>query len=98
MSREVDYSSSNSDRIQEVSKSEMIKNPKTRKDVLQRFGDKLQKARKAKGMSQEDLAARLVMHRSYVGMIERGERNPTITTLYEIAKALKVSAFDLLPF
>ena len=47
---------------------------------------RLQKVRKEKRISQEELAAKLSMHRTYIGMIERGERNPTIRTLYKIAK------------
>ena len=70
----------------------------THRDVLERFGMRLQKVRKEKRISQEELAAQLSMHRTYIGMIERGERNPTIRTLYKIAKALKVRAGDLLPF
>ncbi len=70
----------------------------THREVLQKFGDSLQKVRKSQDISQEELAAKLSMHRTYVGMIERGERNPTIRTLYKIAKALKVKSSDLLPF
>ena len=70
----------------------------THREVLQKFGDNLQKVRKSQDISQEELAAKLSMHRTYVGMIERGERNPTIRTLYKIAKALKVKSSDLLPF
>jgi transcriptional regulator with XRE-family HTH domain len=66
--------------------------------MLEKFGQKMQKVRKGTGISQEELAAKLAMHRTYIGMIERGERNPTIRTLYKIAKALKVSSSDLLPF
>lgn len=72
--------------------------PITHKDILLKFGQKMQKVRKDKGVTQEELAARLSMHRTYIGLIERGERNPTIRTLYKIAKALKVPASDLLPF
>ncbi len=70
----------------------------THRDVLEKFGDKLQKVRKSQGISQEDLAVKMKMHRNYIGMVERGERNPTIRTLYKLAKALKVSADKLLPF
>ena len=70
----------------------------THREILQKFGDKLQKIRKSQGVSQEELAAKLSMHRTYVGMIERGERNPKVRTLYKIAKALKVTSSDLLPF
>ncbi len=70
----------------------------THKFVLEKFGQKMQKVRKSQGISQEELAARLSLHRTYVGMVERGERNPTIRTLYKIAKALKVDSSELLPF
>lgn len=72
--------------------------PITHREVLKKFGERLQKVRKEGGISQEKLAAKLAMHRNYIGMIERGERNPTIRTLYKIAKALKVNASELLPF
>jgi len=72
--------------------------PITHQHILIKFGHKLQQVRKSKKISQEELAEILSMHRTYVGFIERGERNPTIRTLYKISKALKVSAADLLPF
>jgi len=72
--------------------------PISHQHVLRKFGAKLQKTRKSKGVTQEELAFRMSMDRTYIGMIERGERNPTIRTLYKIAKALKVDSSDLLPF
>lgn len=72
--------------------------PITHQHILIKFGQKLQKVRKSKKISQEELAELLAMHRTYIGFIERGERNPTVRTLYKIAKALKVSSSDLLPF
>jgi len=70
----------------------------THKHILEKFGDTVQKVRKSQGISQEELAVKLAMHKNYIGMIERGERNPTIRTLYKIAKALKVDSSELLPF
>lgn len=72
--------------------------PITHKPILHSFGQKMQKVRQSKGITQEGLASMLAMHRTYIGLIERGERNPTIRTLYKIAKALKVTASELLPF
>lgn len=72
--------------------------PITHRNILEKFGERLQKIRKEQGISQEQLAAKLSMHRTYVGMIERGERNPTIRTLYKVARALKVDSSKLLPF
>lgn len=72
--------------------------PITHQHILIKFGQTLQKVRKSKKISQEELAEILSMHRTYIGFIERGERNPTIRTLYKIAKALKVKSSELLPF
>ena len=52
--------------------------------------------RRAKGVSQEELADLCGYHRTYVGMIERGERNITITTLVALAGALEVEPHRLL--
>lgn len=72
--------------------------PNTHRHILEVFGQRMQKVRKDKGITQEELAGKLAMHRTYVGLVERGERNPTIRTLYKIAKALEVKSSDLLPF
>lgn len=72
--------------------------PITHKQVLEKFGQKMQKVRQSKGITQEELASMVFMHRIYIGLVERGERNPTIRTLYKISKALKVPASELLPF
>lgn len=47
-------------------------------------------------MTQEDLAFRVGVDRSYMGFVERGEKNPTLATLMRVAKALKVSLPELL--
>lgn len=52
--------------------------------------------RRAKGLSQEALADVCGLHRTYVGSVERGERNVTLSTLEVFADALKVSVIDLL--
>lgn len=44
--------------------------------------------RRSAGLSQEELAHRSGLHRTYVGSVERGERNPTVTTLLTLAKGL----------
>lgn len=68
------------------------------KQLLKSFGERIKKLRKEKGLTQERLADEAQIERSYMGTIERGERNPTILKVYRIAKALKVSAGQLLPF
>jgi transcriptional regulator with XRE-family HTH domain len=61
------------------------------------IADNVRRHRKAlKGLSQEKLAEQCGYHRTYVGMIERGERNITIATLEALAGALGVEARSLL--
>jgi len=52
--------------------------------------------RELKGWSQEELAERSHVHRTYVSQVERGLRNPTIVIVERLAKALKMTASDLL--
>jgi len=68
------------------------------KQVLKQFGENIKKFRKERKLTQEALADASEIERSYMGTIERGERNPTLLKVYRIAKALKVSAEQLLPF
>lgn len=63
---------------------------------LRLLGRGVQRARKAAGVSQEELGDRTGLHRNYIGQIERGERNPTATALIAIARALSVSLSELL--
>lgn len=51
----------------------------------------------ARGMTQEGLAETADLHRTYVGSVERGERNVSIDNIYALADALGVSARELLP-
>lgn len=55
------------------------------------FGKKIQQLRVGKGMSQEDLAARSGLHRTYISSIERGQRNPSLVNLHKLADALELS-------
>ena len=56
----------------------------------------MRQLREVAGLSQEDLAHIAEVHRTYIGGIERGERNPTLTTIQKIAKALGVKPMFLL--
>jgi transcriptional regulator with XRE-family HTH domain len=60
------------------------------------FGKTVRIYRKQAGYSQEELANRAEIHRTYIGGIERGERNPTLTMIYRLARALGVSPHHLL--
>ena len=63
---------------------------------LQKFGEYVRKLRKAKGISQEELAELAGLHRNYIGGIERGERNVALLNIVRLAKALGVSPSELL--
>lgn len=68
--------------------------PETVKYV-QRFGQRVRLIRHEKELSQEELADRAGVHRTYIGMIERGEKNATIVTIVKISGALGVQAMEL---
>lgn len=65
-------------------------------DIRKRFGKRVKALREAKDWSQEELADRAGMHRTYVSAVERAVRNPTLTVIERIAKALKVPISELL--
>jgi transcriptional regulator with XRE-family HTH domain len=65
-------------------------------DVRQRVGLNLQNLRRAKGLSQEDLAHRAEIHQTYLSGVERGRRNPSIMVLQRIAVALGADITDLI--
>jgi len=64
-------------------------------DPLVNFGKKVKKERLKKNLSQEELAARAGVHRTYIGMIERAEKNITLGNIVRIAKALDLKIIDL---
>jgi transcriptional regulator with XRE-family HTH domain len=57
---------------------------------LERFTRKLRHLREDAGISQEELAARAGLDRSYISLVERGRRSPTVNTLAKIAAVLSV--------
>ena len=56
--------------------------------ILLRFAQMIREERARLGLSQEDLASRAGMHRTYIGMIERAEKNITLENIEKIANAL----------
>ena len=65
-------------------------------ELTQILADNLRNYRKAKHISQEELADVCELHRTYIGSVERGERNVTLSTLEVLAGALGVSVTELL--
>ena len=70
--------------------------PKGSDDVKLAFGAKVRECRHAKGLSQEGLATACGLDRSYIGGVERGQRNVSLINIYKIAQALAVSPKCLL--
>jgi len=71
--------------------------PVTSKQLAQRkaFGVRVREERLKRGITQEQLAHRAELDRSYVGQVERGERNVSLDNIYRLANALSIEADSL---
>ena len=67
-----------------------------KREILIKFGKKVREERERLGLSQEGLASRAGVHRTYIGMIERAEKNITLENIEKIAKALGISLEKLM--
>ena len=67
----------------------------TKRTIQQEFGDRVRELRQKEGLSQEELAFRAGIHRTYIGGIERGERNPGLKNIARLSKALGISLAEL---
>jgi transcriptional regulator with XRE-family HTH domain len=64
-------------------------------EVHKKLGQRIAELRKKKGFSQEAFAHECGFHRSYMGAVERGEKNITLAMVNKVAKALKISLAEL---
>ena len=67
-----------------------------KKTILLALAKRVRAERKKLGLSQEDFADKAGFHRTYIGMIERGERNITLSNIEKLSKALRMSVSTLL--
>ena len=67
-----------------------------RADILERFGQRVRELRKEQGYSQEGFGAACGLDRTYIGGIERGERNVALRNIDAIAQTLGITLADLL--
>ena len=65
-------------------------------DALKQFGQKVRKLRIERGLSQEKLAEISGLHRTYISSLELGKRNVSLVNIHALAKALQVTADQLL--
>ena len=65
-------------------------------DIRKNFGDRVRELRTAQGLSQEVLAQKAGLHRTYIGSVERGERNISLENILKIASALSVSISSIM--
>ena len=66
-----------------------------KKEILIKFGKKVREIRVKQNLSQEKLARKADVHRTYIGMIERAEKNITLENIEKVAKALGLSVKEL---
>jgi len=66
--------------------------------IERQFGKRVRELRLARGLSQEEMAFKIGVHRTYLGGIERGERNPSLKNIAAIAMALDISLRELFSF
>lgn len=69
-----------------------------KKEIVEKFGNRIRELRVEKGLSQEALAEITGFHRTYIGMIERGERNLSLSNIEVFAKAFNQTLSELLNF
>jgi len=60
------------------------------------FGQVLKKIRIDQGLSQEQLAFESGFHRTYISLLERGQKNPSLKTIFQLSKTLKINPSDML--
>lgn len=65
------------------------------RNFLEQIGFRIRELRQARGMTQEQLAEACDLHRTFIGSVERGERNVAVLNLRKIARSLRVPLTDL---
>jgi transcriptional regulator with XRE-family HTH domain len=67
-------------------------------NILNLFGARIKQLRQNLNLTQEQFAQKCGLHKNYIGMIERGERNPSLINIEILAKGLEISISDLMKF
>jgi transcriptional regulator with XRE-family HTH domain len=77
----------------------MEKNPSKgseNQSVDEQFGRVLRQFRKERGLSQEDFAFESGYHRTYISLLERGKKSPSLKTIFQLAKALNIEPSEII--
>ena len=69
--------------------------PQRRTSPEKAFGQTLRNIRESRNLSQEELGARSGYHRTYIGQLERGEKSPSLRTVFDLCSTLKVKPWIL---
>lgn len=64
-------------------------------NINKKFGNRVRELRLKSGLSQEQFADKVYVHRTYIGMIERAEKNISLVNIEKIAKAFEIKIADL---
>jgi len=75
-------------------KKSITRSPKE-KSVKKSFGQVLRQLREEHGLSQEGLGLESGYHRTYISLLERGQKNPSLQTIFQLAKALNVEPSEI---
>jgi transcriptional regulator with XRE-family HTH domain len=65
-------------------------------DILTQFGSRVKELRTKSKLTQEQFAQKTGLHKNYIGMVERGERNPSLINIQIIANGLEISISELM--
>lgn len=79
-----------------MAKSQVVPRKASKDPIAEVFGATVRRLREKDGLTQEQLAERAEMSATYLGFIERGENVPTLTTIFKLARSLKVSPAALI--
>jgi transcriptional regulator with XRE-family HTH domain len=71
-------------------------NSPTKNSIEELFGKLLQQLRKEKGLSQEELGFESGYHRTYISLLERGKKSPSLKTIFQLAKTLNVPPSEII--
>lgn len=72
-----------------------LQNLRDRFEIARIFGEVLQELRRERGLSQEQFGFECELHRTYISLLERGKRIPSLTTIIQLAIALKVPPSEI---